>query len=393
MSSETNHQHVFLQKAVVLAQEFAKDAVERDKAGGTAKIQRDQIRESGLLKLIIPVQYGGDGQPWSLALRIIRELAKADASLAHVLGYHFYMLVQAHYKGSSEQKAYYYTKTAQHNWFWGNSSNPLERSIIGKRTADGATVSGKKGFSSGSPDSDILLISWNDDVSGEFLVGAIPTARKGIAVQDDWDSFGQRQTGSGTVVFEQVNVENHEILDIDSRKHTAFSTLDPILSQSILANIFVGSAEGAIAEAKNYTLAHSRPWVDSGVDKAAQDPFILRQYGEFWIELQAAVLLVEHAANKLDQVWAKEFELTEAERGESAVLVATANAFAAKAALAISSAILEVTGARSTASQYGFDRFWRNVRTHTLHNPTVYKLRNIGNWVLNDEIPEPGVYS
>lgn len=140
-------------------------------------------------------------------------------------------------------------------------------------------------------------------------------------------------------------------------------------------------------------MTKSRPWIASGVDQAAQDPFILRQYGEFWLELQGAILLVEQAANNLDEIWAKEFKLTELERGESAVLIATANAFAAKAGLAISSGILEVTGARSTASQYGFDRFWRNVRTHTLHNPTVYKLRNIGNWVLNGEIPEPGVYS
>lgn len=167
----------------------------------------------------IPTQYGGDGQPWSLALRIIRELAKVDASLAHVLGYHFFMLVQAHYKGSREQQAYFYRETAKHNWFWGNSSNPLERSIMGKKTADGANVSGKKGFSSGSQDSDMLLISWNDDVSGGFHVGAVPTSRKGITVQDDWDSFGQRQTGSGTVVFDHVLVENHEILDIDSRRH------------------------------------------------------------------------------------------------------------------------------------------------------------------------------
>ncbi|WP_254777570.1 hypothetical protein [Paenibacillus naphthalenovorans] len=92
-------------------------------------------------------------------------------------------------------------------------------------------------------------------------------------------------------------------------------------------------------------------------------------------------------------MWAKEFSLTEEERGECAVLVAAANVAAGKAGLDISNRIFEVMGSRSTASKYGFDRFWRNIRTHTQHNPAEYKLRNIGNWVLNDEFPKSGYYS
>ncbi|WAH44173.1 hypothetical protein NZD89_12790 [Alicyclobacillus fastidiosus] len=38
-------------------------------------------------------------------------------------------------------------------------------------------------------------------------------------------------------------------------------------------------------------------------------------------------------------------------------------------------------------------RAWRNVRTHTLHNPAEFKLRTVGNWFLNDALPEPGYYS
>lgn len=32
-------------------------------------------------------------------------------------------------------------------------------------------------------------------------------------------------------------------------------------------------------------------------------------------------------------------------------------------------------GARSTASEYRFDRYWRNLRTFTLHDPVDYKVR------------------
>jgi alkylation response protein AidB-like acyl-CoA dehydrogenase len=50
-------------------------------------------------------------------------------------------------------------------------------------------------------------------------------------------------------------------------------------------------------------------------------------------------------------------------------------------------------GARSTARKLGFDRFWRNLRTHTLHDPVDYKLRELGAWALNGELPTPSFYS
>ncbi len=43
-------------------------------------------------------------------------------------------------------------------------------------------------------------------------------------------------------------------------------------------------------------------------------------------------------------------------------------------------------GARATSGKYGLDRYWRNLRTFTLHDPVDYKVRDIGNWVLNDEL-------
>jgi alkylation response protein AidB-like acyl-CoA dehydrogenase len=112
-----------------------------------------------------------------------------------------------------------------------------------------------------------------------------------------------------------------------------------------------------------------------------------------WADYEASLSLVEKAAEKLDAIWAKGIALTEEERGECAVLVAAANVHAGKTALEITSRIFEVMGARSSASKFGFDRFWRNVRTHTLHNPAEFKLRTVGDWFLNGQPPVPGFYS
>ena len=73
--------------------------------------------------------------------------------------------------------------------------------------------------------------------------------------------------------------------------------------------------------------------------------------------------------------------------------VAAVKARATEVALEITSGIFEATGARSTASSLRFDRFWRNVRTHTLHDPVAYKRREVGRFVLTDALPEPTWYS
>lgn len=50
-------------------------------------------------------------------------------------------------------------------------------------------------------------------------------------------------------------------------------------------------------------------------------------------------------------------------------------------------------GARSTAAQLRLDRFFRNARTHTLHAPVEYKIKELGDWELNGKLPVPSFYS
>lgn len=390
----TNQPTDYLKTAQLLAQEFSKDAAERDKIGGTAKVQRDALRKSGLLKILIPTEYGGNGQPWSLVLRIVRELAKVDAALAHLYGYHFLQLVTPHFAGSKQQKEYFYTESAKNNWFWGNSANPIEPTLIGRKDGNGFILNGYNTFSTGAKDSDRLLVYWIDqEENDKVYVGFIPTNQIGVIVNDDWDGMGQRQTNSGSVTFENVIVEPHEILDKSVSAGKPFSTFDPIISQIILANVIVGSAEGALEEARKYTINKSRPWYLSNYEKAIDDPFIQRRYGEFWINVQAAVQFVEMAGEKVDEAWEKDQSLTYVERGETVLFTSAANAFGTKISLDVTSHIFEVMGARSATIKNNYDRFWRNVRTHSLHNPIEYKRKNIGQWFLHGEYPTPSSYS
>ena len=102
------------------------DAAARDLAAGTPKHQRELIRASGLLELSIPTSLGGLGGTWPTLLRAVREIATADASLAHLFAYHHLALITPHLIGTPEQRDHWYSETVRRGLFWGNSLNPLD---------------------------------------------------------------------------------------------------------------------------------------------------------------------------------------------------------------------------------------------------------------------------
>ncbi len=389
---EVEQSRDYTQLVTSLCEEFAATAVERDARGGTPKYERDKLRESGLLKLIIPKDYGGLGESWATTLKIVRDFAKVDSSIAHLFSYHHLGVIIPHIFGNTEQKEQYYTQTIQNNWFWCNALNPLDRRVTLTLDGDKFRLNGTKSFCSGSVDSDLLPVTAVQEGVEGLRVVVVPTQREGVIVNHDWDNMGQRQTDSGSVTFQNVFIEKDEILIPDADRGV-FKTIRSCLTQVNLANIYLGIAQGAFEAAKEYTKTQTRPWLTSGVDSASQDPYILQHYGDMWVNLQAATALTDKAGELLDAAWKKEHQLTDEERGKCSVAIATAKIAATRVGLDITNRMFEVMGTRATASKYGFDRFWRNLRTFTLHDPVDYKVRTVGNWALNDQLPTPDFYS
>jgi alkylation response protein AidB-like acyl-CoA dehydrogenase len=383
-----------IDEAASLAAAFRVDAAERDLAGGTARVQRDRIRSSGLLKLMVPVALGGAGSTWPVLMRSVRLIATADASLAHLFGYHHLDVVTPHLIGTQAQRDRWYAETARNNSFWGNALNPLDPRTTLVRQADGMyRLNGEKSFCSGAQDSDLLLVSANEAGQSRLHIAVLPTWREGITVNDDWANMGQRQTDSGSVSFKDVVVHAGELLGPPGAGGSIWAGLRPCITQSILGNIFLGLAQGAFDEARQYTLAQPRPFTGSTADRLAEDPYILERYGEFAVQLQASQYLLDAAADSLQRAWLREDALTADERGECAIAVALAKIAASRCALDMTSAVFEVMGARATSARYRFDRFWRNARTLTLHDPLDYKIREVGDWALNGRYPTPSFYS
>jgi alkylation response protein AidB-like acyl-CoA dehydrogenase len=392
---KTSHDraHDPLHVATELAQRLAASANARDQAGGHAAQEREWIRESGLLTLSIPTAYGGQGADWPTVYQVIRILARADSALAHVFGFHHLQLAGIQLYGTAQQQRRFLTQTVEQNLFWGNALNPLDKRTSATDADYGFELNGVKSFSSGSVGSDWLTISaWHEETQSA-LIGVVPTRQHGVAVQADWDAFGQKQTDSGNVHFNQVSLPSTQVLQAPGAKPTAQATLRSQVAQLVMANLYLGIGEGAFEAAREYIAKEARPWFASGVDKASADPLVQHRFGQLWLKLRPAAVLADQAAHELERLFRLGAAVTAQQRGELAVSVAEAKVLAHTAGVDVSSEIFELTGARSTSTKFGYDRFWRNVRVHTLHDPVDYKIRDLGRYALDGTLPEPTAYS
>lgn len=376
-----------------LAEYFALTAAERDLKGGTAYEQRQAIRDSGLLKLIIPESMGGIGASWAELYQIIRLFARVDSSLAQVFAFQFLMLASIRLYGTQVQWETLWQETAEKNLWWGNALNPLDNRTVATPHEGCHLLTGQKSFCSGATDSDRLIVSAIEAGTDRFIVAAVPTNRIGILINNDWDNMGQRQTDSGSVNFDQLRIEQNELLMNPGPLSSPFSSLRSLVAQLIFTNIYQGIAEGALQEAVKYTQQSSRVWSGSLAESVQQDPYTLLHFGEFWSSLEASRLLADDAAKQFEMAWAQDLTLTDEARGRVALAIFSAKVHITRAGLDVTSRIFEVAGARATTAKLRLDRYWRNLRVYTLHDPVDYKLKDLGNWVLNKHYPTPSFYS
>lgn len=383
----------YRERAAKVAQVLRDSAVERDRQGDIPQAEVQLLKDSGLLLLPVPKEYGGTGASWSQMYRVVQTLSTADGSTGQLYTNHITLVALAEAVGRLGQAEYYYRQTARNNLFWANAVNGRDARL--KITVDGDNflVNGVKSFGTGVAVGDLNVIGAAREGVEEPIVFIIPQGRSGVSYNYDWDNMGQRCTASGSYSFHNVLVNSEEILGPPPNLDSAFPTFIFLVAQLAKTYVYLGIAEGALAAAREYTQTHTRPWISSGVDRATADPFILHHYGEFWTELQAAIALAEQTAKKIDAGWQQETSLTFAERGEIAIAVSAAKAFATQIGLKITNQMFQMMGSRATSNRYGFDRYWRDLRTFTLHDPVDYKLRDVGNWLLNDVFPTPSQYS
>jgi alkylation response protein AidB-like acyl-CoA dehydrogenase len=375
-------------EAEALAEQLRADAAERDRANQPPVREIALLRKTGLLGL------PPDDHLTSHA--VTRIIAGADASIGHLIGYHYVNLWRFGLFDDAEVTEKLWRDAAEQQWFWAAVSNPGNVLRIDP-AGDGFLINGTRAFATGASVADRLIVNATRGDNGERLTIAVDARTPGISHPSDWDNIGQRLSASGSVVFDDVRVDADDVVGAlpaegDDPRMIRLS-LSALAYQSILTQVYVGIAEGALGEAADYTVRRARPWLLSGVETAGEDPYILAGYGEQVAAVQAAGLLADQAAAALQQASDRGSALTAEQRGEAGVAISSAKIAATKVANETTARIFEFVGARGTATRFGLDRYWRNARTLTLHDPVAYKAREVGAYFLTGELPPFTSYS
>ncbi|MEU6932438.1 acyl-CoA dehydrogenase [Streptomyces sp. 2RAF24] len=308
-------------------------------------------------------------------------------------------------------------------------------------------LDGRRAFASGVTVADRFVVGARCTETGDLLVVLVDPAHPAVFTDAGAERVGQRLAGAGTVTFDQVPVGAEQVLGAlpqDEHAVAPYSTLAPLALRLLLVQVGLGIAEGALAEARDISRATqaAAPPAEGARGRAAfaadfadgfaadfaatgtsgrpgrsglpghsglpglsgpgfpspglvgfsgggpgDDPYLLLAYGELATAAHAAAAVVERATDALAHGLVEERGLDVEDLADIAVLVAAAETVTNRAAVDITTRILELvdpaTAARPHAGGQGFDRFWRNVRALTAPVSPDHRLRDIGDHYLN----------
>ncbi|MGW4364583.1 acyl-CoA dehydrogenase family protein [Nocardia takedensis] len=399
-----------------LAAEFAEGAADRDRDRILPHHEVDRLAASGLLAITVPAAHGGADLPPSLVAEVVRVLAAADPNIAQIPHSHFVYLNLLRLAGTEEQRARWFGQVLDGARIANAQSERGGATVTDIATTvrpdgSGFLLQGAKYYCTGSLFAQILAVLTRlDDPDGTSGLDAgeyvlfLPADAPGVRIVDDWDGMGQRTTGSGTVTFDSVSVDRDQLIPRAAAVNAP--TGYGAYAQLLHAAIDTGIARGALTAAVDFVRHSSRPWFEAGVDRAIDDPLVIQRFGELSVQVTAAdaALVVAGAAvdaavqatnpppdpSDIDSTGVASAAL--ADTGEdpgaaASLAVAAAKVLADRAANEVSSALFEVGGTRSAANATNLHHFWRNARTHTLHDPVRWKYQHIGRALLHAEAP------
>ncbi|WP_405918178.1 acyl-CoA dehydrogenase family protein [Streptomyces sp. NBC_00728] len=380
----------WLRAARETADDLATDAVAREQAGKTPFDEVSRLREAGLLTLLVPAGAGGCGADWTTAYAVVREIAAADGAIGQLLGCHYFLSWSTRFLSGPALVDQVERPSTAEQLAWGGGFARQEPSLRLARKGGGYVLDGRQSYATGVLVADRLAVRAERADTGEPFAVVVDPAHPRVRIDRDTDPFGQRLAAGGSVEFDAVPVAADDVagsLSADEGVLSPPTALTAPVGRLLSVQLLLGIAEGVLAEVREYSRAgHSlrHPTWPAG---SPQDPRMLALYGELTVLTRSASALTEQAVRAVHGSLARGEDLTFDEYAEVSVLVAMAEAAASRAAQESTTRALDIIGVRALSSRLGFDRFWRNARTHTLYEPVSHRLLDVGDYFLNGAHP------
>jgi alkylation response protein AidB-like acyl-CoA dehydrogenase len=383
----------------VIVAEIAPHAIAHDQKGRYPTKAVVALKRSGLLKTPVPAAYGGLGFSTRFSLEAQVRLSIADSAVAQIFKIHDELVREVFVYSPEDLRPSLARKLIEHDAIFGLAvaesgrkvDDPLTTIAI-PRSGGGFVINGQKIYTTGAAEAD-YIVTWTFNpqahgIADNPLLGMqallVPANTPGVTIHRDWDAMGQRATDSGTITFADVKAAPDWACSLPGKAPLPYASLR---YQAGFAAVLIGLGIGALRAAIPFVANKSRPWPSANVDNAADDPFVRRLAGELTADLAAAYALTLDTGDLIDA-----HERGQIDRTALAAPVYAAKAAASRAGVRATSEVFALMGTRSVARANGFDRFWRNARTVSLHDPVDWKHAELGQHVLTGWDPPPGIY-
>jgi len=365
--------------AVLKAQDItrsvlAPSAGQNDKAGRFSTEAVEALGKSGLLGLLLPVDFGGSALgPRAFAV-VAATMAEADASVAMVYVMHILGTTAISAARPSAADAVKpllreigegrhlstlaFSEAGSRSHFWA----PVSR---GHRNGNGVYISAKKSWvtSAGYAQS-YVVSSLAPEGTGptDSTLYLVPAATDGLSVVAPWDGLGLRANASAPIALENCRVPSHFQLTEDGAGFQAM--LNVVLPLFCLgsAAVALGLCRAAVAA----TISHlkSAKFEHLGQSLGESLPTLRAQLAEMQIDthgLSARIDdLVEHLENPRETTMLRVLE-TKVAAGEAAIRV--------------TSTAMRVCGGAAFSKHLSIERLFRDAHAGAVMAPTGDVLR------------------
>ncbi len=382
--------------AALLA-DIADGAKDRDLNDENPFDQVAALKRAGFGTLRLPAEFGGPGLSVRQLFSTLIDVAQADPIVAHIFRTHFWFVeerLRALHADPTDAVALRWLREVADGKLFANAFSEKGSLAVGSLVfntrllpdgSGGFRLTGEKFYSTGTLFSDYLTVTSTTDHDSVASV-IVNADREGVTLIDDWDGFGQRRTGTGTTVFDNVAVSAEEVLadtpyDADPQPTVQYASLQ-LFIHAVVAGVLAAVVDDGAALLRSRTRSFSHALTEAPVD----DPLYQKLLGELASTAyiaRAAVLdaadAIGAATDSYDAQGIPDAELAAAAQLKVAKVKVHLDAVAPEAA----TRLLELGGASAASRQRNLDRHWRNIRTITLHNPVAYKARVIGENLLH----------
>lgn len=358
---------------------IATTAAERDRTKEFPAENLKHMAELGLMGMMVPVEYGGEGTDIVSYVLALSEIAYSCASTAVIMSVHNSIVCESINKfGSEDQKKKYLPRLSDAEIIGAFAltephagSDPVAQSTTAVRDGDHYVINGTKRFITSGKNGGLVIVTAKTDESKQhkgisaFLV---EKGTPGMIVGNVEDKMGLRASDTTDLIFEDCRVPAENILSKEGDGFKiAMTALDGgrigISAQS------VGVAQAALDAAIKYV--KGREQFGQKISKFQGIRWII---ADMAVEIEAARQFMFSAAVMKD-------------RGEKYTMHASmAKLFASEMVNRVVGKCIQMHGGYGFTKDYPVERLYRDARVFTIYEGTSEIQRIvISNNILKDK--------